>query len=442
MQTNSLTLFEFSLMLESYISDGFKSKYFWITAEISSLSVKMGHCYLNLIDKDTGSLQPKAEMKGIIWKSSFEKINNKFAGVTGFHLKKDISILFLATLNFNPRFGISLNIFEIKPEYTLGELMLEKQRTIQRLIKNSLYDKNKKLDFPIVPQKIAVLSALDSKGYEDFANVLTVNKYGYKFELKLFPVLLQGNNAATNISNTLTYISNSKEIFDVAVLIRGGGSNIDLLCFDSYELAESIANFRLPIITGIGHTTDSSVADEVAFTNKETPTAVAHFLISQTREFEIKLINLTRVIHSNTLRLLEKEERRIEKSINSVQLYPKLKIQNEFMILNNNLNKIDQKSNRIIQFSEAEINQISKNFQKLPLLIIKNEIQNLNIIDRRVMAQDPYIQIKKGFSLTKMNGKTITDLSKIKTGDEIETIISSGIIKSIVTQKTEQDERN
>jgi len=442
MQTNSLTLFEFSLMLESYISDGFKSKYFWITAEISALSIKMGHCYLNLIDKDQGSSQPKAEIKGIIWKNSLEKINNKFAGVTGFYLKKDISILFLATLNYSPRFGISLNIIEIKPEYTLGELMLEKQRTIQRLIKNGLYDKNKKLEFPIVPQKIAVLSALDSKGYEDFANVLTNNSHSYKFDLKLFPVLLQGNNAATDISKTLNYLANHKNKFDIAVLIRGGGSNIDLLCFDSYELAEAIANFPLPVVTGIGHTTDTSVADEVAYTNKETPTAVAQFIITTTREFELKLIDYTKTIQTNTLRFLEKEERFIERSLNSVNLHPKLKLKNEYLKLNFSFNRISQKSNKIIQFEQAQHSQITKDFQKFPISLINKERQSLNIIDRRVMAQDPYLQIQKGFSITKINGKTITKLSKIKIGDEIETITAEGLIKSNVKSKQYHNGRN
>jgi exodeoxyribonuclease VII large subunit len=169
MQDKIISLHDLALIIESQIKDSFGDQYFWITAELSSIHVRRGHCYLNLIDKDSGSAFPKAEMKGIIWQNNYERINEKFKSITGFSLKQDITILFLCYINYSPRYGLSLNIVDIKGEYTLGEMMQDRQKTIELLIKNSLYFKNKQLQLPVAPQRIAALSALDSKGFERFS---------------------------------------------------------------------------------------------------------------------------------------------------------------------------------------------------------------------------------------------------------------------------------
>lgn len=436
MSINSISLFEFTLMLETFIGDSFSSKYFWITAEVSSVSIKKGHCYLNLIEKETNSNIAKAEMKAIIWSKSFEKINQNFAEVTGFELKKDINILFLATLNYNPKYGLSLIVFDIKPEFTLGELLIERHKTILKLKKLNLYDKNKQLEFPLVPQKIAVFSAADSKGYEDFINNLQKNPYSYKFQFTLFSVLLQGNYASANIVQQLNKFKVISADYDIAVLIRGGGSRVDLLCFDDYILSEAIANCSIPLITGIGHTTDISVADEVAYVSCETPLAVANYLVNKCKDFEDSLLANFKTINFQSLKLIDYNKNSLHKYSNSIGLNFKFFVKNEITKMNYLINNLQKNVSNQINNENAFVDfKIQSKFKYSKQFLLK-EIESLSNIESILMSNDPKIQLQKGYSLTKINGKYIKNLESVNIDDEIETTIFDGKITSKVKTLT------
>ncbi len=432
MTSNIISLFDLTLILESVIDETFAGKYYWVTAEISSINIRRGHCYLNLIDKDAGSAFPKAEMKGIIWQNNFERINEKFSSITGFSLKQDITILFLCVTNFSPRYGLSLNIVDIKGEFTLGEMMQDRQKTIEKLIINKLYDLNKQQIMPPVPQRIAALSAMDSKGFEDFLNVLRNNPFEYKFSVKLFPVMLQGNKAAESISKQLKVIGQQPELFDIIVLVRGGGGNVDLHCFNSYILAESIALSPLPVITGIGHTTDFTVADEVTAVHKETPTAVAQYIISQCSAFEDTVNDLAGKLSRQTIRLLDYEEMYLEKAADAIQYKPSLMFGKEKIYLSRAVGALTAKSLGVIKVALAETDTLVKATQTNLKRYFKTEKEQLQSGEQFVLSHDPMLMLKKGYSITRCSGVTIKNPKNIRTDDEIETLTAGGKIISTV----------
>jgi exodeoxyribonuclease VII large subunit len=432
MQENTTSLFELALMLESYIDDAFGGQYYWVTAEIASINVRRGHCYLNLIEKDPGSAFPKAEMKAIIWQNNYARINEKFASVTGFDLKQDISILFLTTLNYSPRYGFSLNIIDIKGEYTLGEMMLERQQTIALLIQNKLYELNKNIAFPDVPQRIAALSASDSKGFEDFQNVLNTNPHGYQFCVKLFPVLLQGNKAAESIAQQLKTIEQQKEAFDIVILVRGGGGNVDLHCFNAYILAEAIAKCSLPVITGIGHTTDYTVADEVAAIHKETPTAVAQFIVSECRRFEEMISEQSLKLGQMVIRLLDDEEHYLEKTSHAIQLKPLHLVQYEKVSMSRSSAILSTNAMAMLKVAHSSIESTKKEMNSGLHRFFQKETDLFPGLEKLIKANDPMLLLKKGYSLTRLRGKIIHEISQLKEGDDIETLVSGGTIQSKV----------
>lgn len=432
MTQNIISLFDLTLILESNIEDSFGGQYFWVTAEISSIHVRRGHCYLNLIDKDTGSAFPKAEMKGIIWQNNYERINDKFMSTTGFPLKQDITILFLCNINFSPRYGLSLNIADIKGEFTLGEMMQDRQKTIDQLIKNGLYARNKKIPLPLVPQRIAALSAMDSKGFEDFLNVLKKNQFNYSFNVRLFAVMLQGNKAAESIAHQLKIIGNQKDQFDIIVLVRGGGGNVDLHCFNSYILAEAIALSSLPVITGIGHTTDFTIADEVTAVHKETPTSAAQFIISQCAAFEDLVNASAEKLVRQTIRLLDYEDMYLEKYTDAVQFKPRLILGNENMNLSRAAGILSAQSLGMIKFALSENEAKHKSLTTAMKRIFTRENDRLQSVEQVVQANDPLHLLKKGYSITRSSGSAIKDLKSIHQEDEIETITAGGKILSKV----------
>jgi exodeoxyribonuclease VII large subunit len=432
MQENIITLFDLTLMLESTIDDSFGGQYFWVTAEISSINVRRGHCYLNLIEKDPGSAFPKAEMKGIIWQNNFERLNEKFSSVTGFGLKQDISILFLASVNFSPRYGLSINIFDLKAEYTLGEMMLDRQQTIEQLVKKGLYDLNRTIPLPDVPQRIAVLSATDSKGFEDFINLLKNNPHQYSFFVKMFPVMLQGNKAAESIASQIQKINSESNRFDIVALVRGGGGNVDLHCFNSFILAESIAKCTLPVITGIGHTTDYTVADEVAAVHKETPTAVAQWIVSTCHAYEEQILESNDELMVEVTRLMDSEHAFLEKSAGSILYKPIKLIGNENLDISKLFSIISSKSVSTVKIAYDRTFNAENELKASFIRLMKKEYEKFQMTTQILKAHDPVEVLKKGYSITRKDGITVKSSDVLSEGDVIETTTEKGKFESIV----------
>ena len=278
------SLLEVANSIQKTINARYTSSY-WVKAEMNKLNhySHSGHCYPELVEKKDNKVI--AEMRAVLWKGNFDKINAQFLKTLNEPLKDGIKILFLTQINFDPKYGISLNILDIDPSYTLGDLEKEKQQNIIRLKKENLFDKNKTLQLPLIPQRIAIISVETSKGYADFLNVIDNNQWNYKFFHMLFPSLLQGDRAPSNIIEQLNKIRKVKHHFDLVAIIRGGGGDIGLASYNNYDLAKTVASFPLPVLTGIGHATNETVTEMVAHSNHITPTNLAESLFKVSRFF-------------------------------------------------------------------------------------------------------------------------------------------------------------
>ena len=298
------TLEEVGLSIKKTLTDRYTSS-FWVKAEMNKLNhySSFGHCYPDLVQRNNGKVI--AEMKAILWKTDYTRIQEKFLQVLKEPLKDGIQILFCAKIVFEPEHGIRLRIFEIDPSYSLGELELEKQATINRLKAEGLFNKNKLLKLPFLPKRIAVISVQSSKGYNDFLQKIEPNPWGYRLFHMLFPSLLQGDRAVTEIIGQLNRIKRVIHHFDAVAIIRGGGGNIGLSCYNHYALCKELAVFPLPVLTGIGHATNETVAEMVSHKNCITPTDLADFLLQKYHNVSVPLQELEKKLTARSDLLLK-----------------------------------------------------------------------------------------------------------------------------------------
>ncbi|MFQ3573378.1 MAG: exodeoxyribonuclease VII large subunit [Thermodesulfovibrionales bacterium] len=382
---------------------------YWVVAEISEIRENQkGHCYLTLVEKQDNNIV--AQSRANMWVYDYRKLMQKFSEATGEILKVGMKVMMLCGIDFHEVYGFGLIIKDIDPAYTLGEMALKKKQTIERLKREGLLDLNKSLPLPVVPQRIAVISSSTAAGYGDFINHLTDNPYGYVFNTRLFPALMQGEEAKDSIIVAFQDIQKQIYDFDVVVLIRGGGSSIDLSCFDEYDLAVAIARYQLPVITGIGHERDKSVADMVAHTSVKTPTAVAEFILSGVRSFEELLIEIHQRI----------------KTVSS-------------KILKNSTNELDTLMHRFIygakDYSKRGLNNlhiIVHTLIRSTKTLLQRHNTLLDNLQDTVRLLSPETILKRGYSITTFNGQILKDHALLRDGDVIETTLYKGRLSSIV----------
>jgi len=321
-----------------------------------------------------------------------------------------MKIMLLAVVNFHEVYGLSLNIRDIDPTYTLGEMARKRKEVIERLRKESLLELNKGLLLPLVPQRVAVISSPTAAGYGDFFNQLDNNRYGYQFVRVLFPALVQGTDAEGSIIGALRKIAKYRHLFDVAVIIRGGGSAVDLNCFDNYALAAQIARCPLPVITGIGHEKDDTVADIVAHTRMKTPTAVAEFLVSGLRSFEDGVIEIQNRITRYTGRLLQDVRYRLHSLARQLGYVPG--------------RAVSAQLNKLLLLLSSLRNFANQRIQKTDY--------TLDSTERALRLLDPVNVLKRGYSITRHEGKILKDASLVSKGAELDTTLYKGNIVSII----------
>ena len=333
--------------------------------------------------------------------------------MTGHELSTGIKILVQVNVEFHELYGLSLNISDIDPKYTIGDLAQKRTEILKKLEDEGIINMNKELAFPVVPQKIAIISSDTAAGYQDFLNQLENNSFGFKFYTKLFPSIMQGLQAEESIINSLERIYNYEDFFDLVVIIRGGGSQADLSCFNNYMLAANVAQFPLPVLTGIGHDKDESIVDIVAHKKLKTPTAVAEFIIDTVDRFENNLINLK----DNILNLITDytQDQKTKLAQFAAVTVPSVK---------NNLYKYDYQLNKI---KNQLIHQCNIYTQKQNLFL-KN-------LENKTSLLDPSNILKRGYSITYFNNKKLKDLKNIKENDEIITKLFTGFIRSTVKEK-------
>lgn len=333
------SLFEITQNITQTISETYRNS-FWIKAEMNKINFYQysGHCYPELVDKLNGKII--AQMQANIWKEDFVRINNNFISILKEPLKDGIKILFCAKVTFHSIYGLKLTIIDIDPSYSLGELEREKSETIERIKNEGIYTKNKEIAFPLLPKRIAIISVETSKGYSDFVNVINEHSKEYKLFYHLFPAILDGEKAINSIINQLMQIKKVRNHFDAVAIIRGGGGEVGLSCYNNYLLSKEVAIFPIPVLTGIGHSTNKTVVELVAFESAITPTKLAEFIIQKFQAFSDKVSKSQDVIVSNAKRIIEEDKR----TFNNLVKYSRTMI---IQMLKNIDNEINEEINTL-----------------------------------------------------------------------------------------------
>lgn len=448
-----VTLVELNRKIKSLIKQGLDS--YWLTAEISEMSVNYsGHCYLEFIQKEEDSEKIISRARATIWSTSYRMIKPYFETTTGRAFSEGLKVMVRVKVDFHEIYGLSLNVIDIEPTYTVGEAAIRKQKIIEKLHQEGVFDMNRELTFPILPNRLAIISSGTAAGYEDFINQLNTNLYQFRFYYKLFPAVMQGNEAESSIINQLDNIFQSSHHFDAVVLIRGGGAQADLDCFNNYWLAYHICQFPLPVITGIGHEQDDSIADMVAHTRLKTPTAVAEYLIdilltldenidriqnqmlekctSIVNENKILLLKNAHKLQNTVAERLNNETKSITKTYIQYVNTVKAKLSKSGNSLIRTAAQLEQKSYMRIQ---RELNQTEKlrvqltnNFKTQ----LKTAKFNLEIAENKINLNNPLVVMQKGYSITTHNGKVVKNSGDLASGDKIETLFYQGKKKSII----------
>jgi exodeoxyribonuclease VII large subunit len=425
------SLLEVCTSIEQTIKQRY-TKGFWVKAEMNKLNYykHSGHCYPDLLEKKDGKIV--AQMRANLWAKDYITINEKFKGILKEPLKEGINILFYATLSFSPTYGISLRIIDIDPIFTLGDLEREKAECIAKLKSENIFDNNKQQILATLPQRIAIISVETSKGFADFNQIIDNNPWGYKYFKMLFPALLQGDKAAISIINQLKNIEKVKAHFDVVAIIRGGGGEVGLTCYNDYELSKCIANFPIPVLTGIGHSTNMTVVEMVAFKNAITPTEIADFLLQRFHEFSVPLQKFQEEIVSKSKLLLKENKNRFLSETNALKNLSKSYLNNSKIGLDNFGKQLIMSSKHQLYSNHIQQNILETALKKSIHSFSKLKHETLNVSLQKIKILDPINILKRGFSITQFEGKIIQNISDLKKGSQIETITYQGKISSTV----------
>lgn len=432
------TLLEVTKSIQKTLAERYKSP-FWVKAEMNKLNFypQSGHCYPDLVEKKEGKVI--AEIRANIWKEDYQYINNNFLKVLKEPLKNGINILFSAKITFDPVSGIRLRILDIDPSYSLGDLEREKQETIDKLKQEGIYNNNKTLQLSVLPKRIAIISVQTSKGYSDFMQIIETNPWGYKFFLMIFPALLQGERAVTTILSQLKRIRRVKNHFDAVAIIRGGGGDVGLTCYNNYELSKAIALFPIPVITGIGHSTNETVSEMIAFKNAITPTELADFLLQKFHNYSIPVQKAQESLTDRSIRLLKDENLKLFNSVRffkSITGHLLIKSGNE---IQNQLRALLQLSVYFIQKNREANVSLMIGLRRNVLSYLNRSSKEIENIEKNIELMNPVNVLKRGYSITFMNGKVLKSVDDVKEGDLLETILSDGDITS-VTKKINKTE--
>jgi exodeoxyribonuclease VII large subunit len=413
MESNVFSLYDLGTLIKRVLSLNFQDK-IWVKAEIAGCKVVRGIAYLDLIEKEEGqSDKIIAQQSAVIWQGTLQKINGKLSEpITGF-LETGREVLVLVQIDFNVRYGLKLVIDDIDPAYTLGKLFQQRQELEKLIYIEKLHEPNKRIALAPVIQKIAVLSNDQAAGYHDFVHQLTENAMNYAFSLTLFPISLQGTLVEETVLDQLKEILKSKYTFDVVLILRGGGSKLDLAGFDSIHICRAISSFPIKIITGIGHEVDETLSDIVAGISLKTPTAVAEYLLYHNQTFETSIQQMVLKINDIAKYKVQQAKLRILRFQHELSLRPM----------------------RVIDKTNTKLENIQKYLPNLVDNRLKKEKVKLSYLDRLISLVNIPSTLKRGFSITKIlpDNKPLND--GLIANMEIETIWEKGSFKSIIINK-------
>ena len=447
-----LTLTELQLVIRDSLYLSLPDMY-WVTAEIMEIKENFtGHCYLELVEKNANEKNVRARVRAIIWSQRFRFLSSFFENATGESLKEGLKILIRVKIEYHEVYGLSLIITDIDPSYTLGEMAMKRLLIIKRLEDEGIFSMNKDTDFPSVPQRIAVISSKNAAGYSDFLNHLNGNSNGYIFHTYLFEAVMQGSDTESSIIRSLDRIALNLPLFDIVVIIRGGGSQADLSWFDNYNIAYYITQFPLPVLTGIGHEKDMSVTDMVAYESMKTPTAVADYLIDCMKETDNHLMELSNDITNISRTIVEQNKNKLDSFRITLVPIARLmlseikedlsgKIIETINIGKDYLTKAGQapanQKSRLVSsvkaFSlerETHLNRGRHDLMTFASVYLKNNNLKVLVLGNALEMVRPENVLKRGYTITSFKGKIIKSSSEVTSGEIIDTTFSDGAVRS------------
>ena len=430
----NLSLFELNSLVADLVSTTLPQS-FWVEAELAESRENGGHLYLSLTQKDETTNTPIAQASAKCWRSAWLALREQFQRVTGQNLRAGMKLLIRVHAQFHQRYGFSWIVDDINPEFTLGDMARQRLEIIRRLKDEGVFDLQHELTLPRFAQRIAVISSETAAGYGDFVHQLQNNIHNLSFTPRLFPAVMQGEQVEHSVISALNEINKRCEQFDCVVIIRGGGATADLTGFDTLQLAENVANFPLPIITGIGHERDQSILDMISHTCVKTPTAAASFLTdhllrtwNDIGEAESRMTSLIR-------NRIDDEQQRIERIISKTPALVKILITQQQARIQAGSHRLSTVVNELLDKHSRRLDNLTRS---LPLLVrnrITQQQHRLELIQQRVQANNPDRLLKLGYSITLHNGRVVRSASTLKSGDTLLTRFSKGSIESIVKQQ-------
>ena len=429
---NHLSLYELNSLVRDVISMSLPDSY-WVEAELSEAREGYGgHSYMELIEKDEHSNTPIAKAHASCWRNRWMLLKPQFERVTGQRIHAGMKVLLKVHAQFHENYGFSWIVDDIDPTYTMGDMARKRMEIIQTLKEEGVFDLQKELKLPMFCQRIAVISSATAAGYGDFCNQLADNGYGLQFTTALFAATMQGEGVEQSVISALNRINEEWENWDCVVIIRGGGATSDLSGFDTLALAENVANFPLPIITGIGHERDESVLDMISFQRVKTPTAAAAFLVDHLTEVYARIEDAQEAIVNYVKRRLQVERMKFERLSTQIPtLFSLVKVRQSNR-LDQLLNRLKVKAERIPADGLHRLEMLEARLKEPVARKLERELHRIDMLSQRAIAQDPERLLSRGYSITLKDGKSIKDASQLKAGEEIETRFAKGVAKAVV----------
>ena len=426
------SLYELNHLVSDAVASLFPESY-WVEAELSEAREAYGgHCYMELIEKDETSNTPIAKAHAACWRNKWMTLKPKFERATGEQLHAGMKVLLQVHPQFHENYGFSWIVDNIDPTYTLGDMARKRKEIIETLKEEGVFDLQKELQLPLFCQHIAVISSATAAGYGDFCNQLTDNEYGLQFCTRLFPATMQGEGVEQSVIAALDHINEEWEQWDCVVIIRGGGATSDLSGFDTLALAESVANFPLPVITGIGHDRDESVLDMISFRRVKTPTAAAAFLVDHLAEVLTGIEDAQARIVQHVKQKLQKESMRMDRlSADIPRLLSLVKARQTSRLLQL-MERIRSLASRKPADQLHLLERLDDRLTPPILRRLDKERHRIELLSQRAKSMDPTLLLARGYSLTLKDGKSVRSAKNLKPSDEIETRFATGTCKSIV----------
>ena len=408
MAAAELSLLELNTLVRNRVQAAMPDRY-WVRAEVSEAREnRSGHCYLELVEKDEASGEMQAKARAVIWATVYRMLRAHFAAETGMAIAPGIKLLIEVSVDMHELYGYTLTVHDIDPSYTLGDMARQRAEIIRRLTQEGIIDMNRELSWPLLPQRIAVISSPTAAGYGDFIDQLHRNPYGYRFYTALYTAAMQGARAESSVIGALERIYAHESDFDGVVIIRGGGATSELSCFDSYPLAQNVAQFPLPVIVGIGHDRDETVLDRVANVRVKTPTAAAEWLIARVAEADRRRLDLQASLAGEIDNRLRQERQRLAAAGQRLPLLIE----------------------RRITLERSRLDHLAPTLRQAVTRSMERQQQRLALLIRSVELSSPERILKHGFSLTLKEGKAVRSADELRSGDRITTFYGEGCSES------------